>query len=212
MEQFVYALYYDDVPTGRRYFYVGVSKNVAARMKQHHYSKAKGHEDKYEYIRRLEQRGTAWDVETLKSIPAGTHPPDNERWYVIQLIRQGHDLMNMKHGNRTALKEIARQVKDLQIRNVEDVARAREAEEQVRAVRAFTRKKRLQRSVLRKTLLEHGIPNMEHDKVLTPRLRSRCIKAGYDSVGKGVTLKDLVAMLRGRARFDDLVQLLAYRQ
>lgn len=195
MPTFIYALNFQPLPGGpRRYFYVGRSQDVARRFKQHIYLKAQGHEDKYAYIRELERKGLTWDVETLKVIPDGEYPPDNERWAVIKLIREGHDLMNMRYGSAARLKEIAEQARDPTIRGVADVASQRKG-------RAFSAKKRVQRRVLRETLKREGIPDVATDTMLPRRLRSRAMQSGFTRIQPGMKLEDLVPLLRNPAGF-----------
>jgi hypothetical protein len=107
MARSIYGFYYCDKthPEIRCFFYVGRSIDVLRRFKEHNYAKKAGHEDKYEFIRDLEAKGIAWEVEVLREIPDGDYPPDNERWFVIKLIREGHQLMNMRYGSKEHIKE-----------------------------------------------------------------------------------------------------------
>ena len=49
----IYAFFYWEAEA-KRYFYVGRSKDLERRMREHRYCKATGHEDKYALIRHLE--------------------------------------------------------------------------------------------------------------------------------------------------------------
>ena len=121
MADHIYALYWE-YEAKRHYFYVGHTNDIKTRLTTHRRSSKTGSEDKYVYIRKeLEPAGVEWNIELIKDIPDGEYPPDYERYYVIQYIRAGHPLKNMKHGDLEKHKEIEEQVADLAIRTVVDV-------------------------------------------------------------------------------------------
>jgi len=189
----IYALFYLEPQTcDKKYFYVGQSNDLGRRLKEHRRLISNGTEDKYVFMRQLARRGVAWDADTLKIIPDGEHPPDHERWYVIKLVRDGHELQNMRHGSRAHQLEIAQQVADLRIRSVVDVRRDRER----RAVRAGEASKRLRRKILKSALKNVGIPDVATDLALPPRLRARLQQHGVTSIERGVELSFIVQTAR----------------
>ena len=105
----------------KKVFYVGRSKEVGRRLREHQYRVEKGHEDKYEFIRALEAAGTPWDIETIQTVAKDEYLPDAERWQVIQLTREGHQLTNMRHGPIERRKELAEQVSCARIRSAKEV-------------------------------------------------------------------------------------------
>ena len=70
----IYAFFYCEAKE-KRYFYVGRSKDIARRMREHQHSKEKGHEDKYERIRRLESAGTPGILRLLRALRMTTISP-----------------------------------------------------------------------------------------------------------------------------------------
>jgi hypothetical protein len=151
MTRTIYGLYYIDPGTGtKRYFYVGRSFDVGRRLRQHHYAKRARHEDVYGFIRDLEAAGIDWHHDVLKVIPVGEYALDNERWFVIKLTREGHQLQNMRYGSVERRQELARMISAPSIRSAADVAR-------YRTRRRFAASKRLRRRILRRTLKTEGI-------------------------------------------------------
>ena len=191
MSRTVYGLFYFDPSVGsdKLYFYVGRSIDMFRRAKQHNYAKRKGHEDKYEFIRELEEKGIVWHFEALHEISDEEYPPDNERWFVIKLTREGHRLMNMRHGSEEHRRELAEQVLSPLIRNADDVCR-------VRVQKKYQASKRLRRKVLLSTMKREGIPDVLSDTLLPPIIRRRLIAQNCKSIEKGVTLKDIVGLIR----------------
>jgi predicted GIY-YIG superfamily endonuclease len=120
MEIQIYAFFYIDSGV-KKYFYVGRSKDLSRRMREHQRSKVKGHEDKYERIRQLEATGISWECESVETVPDEFHFPDAERWHVIRLTREGHQLENMRHGSVAHRKELAEQIQSKHIRSAADV-------------------------------------------------------------------------------------------
>lgn len=202
MSRTVYGLFYCKPAESSRkcYFYVGRSIDMFRREKQHHYAKKKGHEDKYEFIRELEAKGLAWHTEALREIADDGYPPDNERWYVIKLTREGHTLMNMRHGSAEHRKEMAEQVQNLKIRSAANVRIDR-------AQRKYAASRKLRRKLLETALRREGIPNVLEDKLLPPILRKRLIAKNCKYVEKGVTLSEIIRTERAQPMFRRLEQL-----
>ncbi|WP_297764986.1 hypothetical protein [uncultured Alcanivorax sp.] len=199
MSTAIYGLFYlDRGEIGRkRYFYVGRSVDVFRRLKQHQYAKKDGHEDKYEFIREIEERGIEWNIEVLKDIPEGEYPPDNERWYVISLIREGHELKNMRYGSEEKLKEIAEQVNSAKIRSIADV-------ESDRINRKYQKSKKVGRRVLLSALRSEGVPDVPSDKLLPRALHRKLVQQGVGSIEAGVTLSEIYRICRGERKLRDL--------
>jgi hypothetical protein len=172
----IYAFFY--LETGeKRYFYVGRSKDLNRRMREHQYSKGKGHEDKYERIRCLESAGTPWYFEAVETLKADDYFPDAERWHVIRLTREGHELMNMRHGSVEYRKELAEQIRDRHIRSTADVRSDFKR-------RAFQASKRLRRKIWIRQLKKSGISDVRADKIL-PRVFHRKLLAQMAAAGDG---------------------------
>src|SRR5664279_3597194 len=120
VDKCVYGFFFVNA-SAKRYFYVGRSKDLPRRLQEHRSKKRTGHEDKYEYIRKLEAKGIAWHCEVIETLSGTEYAPDAERWQVIRLTREGHELMNMRHGSIERRKELAEQVRARHIRSVADV-------------------------------------------------------------------------------------------
>lgn len=203
MAKTIYGLFYfDESASGaKRYFYVGRSIDAFRRFKQHRYAKKNGHEDKYEFIREIESRGIKWDIDVLKEIPEGEYPPDNERWYVIKLIREGHELTNMRYGSEERLKELAEQVSSTKIRSVADV-------EKYRIRRKYQASKKLRRRVLFSTLKKNGVPDVLLDHVLPRVLHRKLVQQGVKSIEAGVPLSEIYNICRGERKLRELEKIL----
>ena len=97
----IYALYYE-WEDQRCYFYVGRSCDPVRRHTEHksNANNKKHKEDVYEYIReQLQPNGIdIWDMEVLVSEP-NARAEDCEDFWVVLMIRAGHNLKNMKHGD-----------------------------------------------------------------------------------------------------------------
>ena len=195
----IYALFYLDASDRKNYFYVGRSNDVSRRERQHRYAKIKGHEDKYEFIRSLDNKGLAWQLESLREIPDDESPPDNERWFVIKLTREGHTLTNMRHGSAEHRRELAEQVKSPLIRNATDVRM-----DQIR--RKYSASRNLRRRVLEKALRNEGIPNVAEDGLLPPILRKRLLARNCTCVERGVSLSALISSERAEPLLRSLRQ------
>lgn len=199
MTHSIYGLFCRDktVPSLKHFFYVGRSVDVFRRFKQHNYAKETGHEDKYEFIRELEARDVAWDFEILRKIPDGDYPPDNERWFVIKLTREGHRLMNMRYGSEEHRQELAEQVRSPHIRNISDVQRDR-------LRRKYLASKRVQRRILVAALKRHGIPDVRNDKLLPRVLHQRLTEQSVTSIEAGVALGEIFRLARSYSKLESL--------
>lgn len=199
MRRFIYGLYYHDSAASalKHYFYVGRSVDVSRRFKQHNYAKKTGREDKYEYIRQLEAKGIAWGIEVLREIPDGEYPPDNERWFVIKLTREGHSLMNMRYGSEEHRQELAEQVKSPRIRSADDVKRDR-------LRRGYLASKRVRRRIVDATLKRQGVPDVRSDTLLPQVLRRYLTKQGIRSIAAGAALGEIFRMARTHRNLEPL--------
>ena len=204
----IYGLYVEAANGERRYFNVGRSKDVARRARQHAYVTRSRHEDVYEHLRALDAQGTRWLVEVLDTVTEDDWWPDAERWHVICLIRDGHELRNMRHGSRAHLEELAAQVKSRHIRSAADVRADR-------VHRGYVASRRHRRKVLHDALTRMIRKGEVRDAVactelrsLAPvtyrRLASRWAKRGTVSLGKDMDLGLLVERARNIRRWDEL--------
>lgn len=108
----IYALYYED-NQGKHYFYVGRTEREGdARYKEHRAAvlaenNPKFKTDVYEFIRNEVPYGVFY--EEVLCVCNQDNPDDYEDFYVVQLIRAGHTLQNMKSGDarRLAATELA---------------------------------------------------------------------------------------------------------
>ncbi|TAN03499.1 MAG: hypothetical protein EPN36_12090 [Rhodanobacteraceae bacterium] len=199
MSRSIYGLYYHDSAAAgaKRYFYVGRSVDALRRFRQHNYAKKAGHEDKYEFIRELDATGIAWTFDILREIPDGEYPPDNERWFVIKLTREGHRLMNMRYGSEEHRRELAEQVGSPHIRSVADVKHDR-------LRRGYLASKRVQRRIIATTLKSEGVPDVRSDRLL-PRVLHRClVKHEVTSIEAGVTIGEIYRMARTHRNLEPL--------
>ena len=151
MEQ-IYALYYE-WEDQRKYFYVGrTGRDPEIRKREHRLKSRSGSEDVYKYIREcLQPNGVdVWDMEVLYSEPNG-RPEDCEDFWVVLMIRAGHDLKNMKHGDlhRVALELLAKKSGDFE--DVDEFVAFRERVER----EDYERSLRLKREVLGETENPH---------------------------------------------------------
>lgn len=106
-KQTIYALVYDEFPTPDSLnegpsevpFYIGRTTNgIEQRLKEHRRLAREGSEDKYVCIRDLEVRGIQWGIVPLHDV-AADDPKPYELWYVIEYVKQGHNLKNMRLGD-----------------------------------------------------------------------------------------------------------------
>lgn len=175
MTRDIYVIFYLDGDV-KHYFYIGRTKDLSRRMKEHRYQSRAGHEDKYTKIRELEAQGIKYDFEVIQTIPSDQYVPDAERWHVIRLTREGHDLTNMRHGSRERREELTRQVKDMQIRSVADVRSEREQRKQ----EGYERSKRLRDRIdMQSTLaaFRNGVKSVRNSQEISPRHRELLLKA-----------------------------------
>lgn len=129
-KKFIYALYYDDFACpecleegpDEVVFYIGRTKNPNQRLKQHQQEAKTGHEDKYMYIRELIQNNIEWDLKILGEIDASDERPW-EFWYVIDFIRKGIALKNMRYGDfkQVPTNKLKKLASDSYITNVDDL-------------------------------------------------------------------------------------------
>ena len=145
MAKTIYALFYRDDKGKLQYFYVGQTTDLERRLRQHEACSAKGREDKYVRIRQLDTARIVWHGIEIEQVPEAAYHPDSERWHVIRLTREGHQLTNMRHGSRARLKELAEQVDAPHIRNAADVRDDRERRLQLRQ---FEKSEALRRRIL----------------------------------------------------------------
>ena len=129
MTEHIYSLYYIDNANSEQVFYIGRTQDVNLRKKQHEYSARQGTEDKYVFIRELNNKGIPWFIKAICKIDAEDYPPDYERYYVIKYARLNHQLTNMKHGDFEKSKEISRMINDKSINSIADVANYRREQE-----------------------------------------------------------------------------------
>lgn len=147
----IYALYYEYADE-RRYFYVGRTNDPKRRLQEHrrNVKNTKHTEDVYQFIReRCQPNGIdVWDLEVMVTEP-NMRAEDCEDFWVVLMIRAGHDLKNMKHGDlhRVALQFLARQRQDLDFTNVSEFIEFRETVEREQR-EAYERSERLKKSVL----------------------------------------------------------------
>lgn len=130
------------------YFYVGRSKRAPHIRFSEHQNNArntKHTEDVYRYIR---EQATRCDIqlfeqEILCEVDSN-NADDYEDFYVVKLIRAGHDLKNMKHGDarRIAATELANSAEVIE--SVSDVKRYKERKQR----EAYERSEALKREVL----------------------------------------------------------------
>lgn len=132
-KSYIYVLVYNDFPSleslvegpNEIAFYIGKAKNPDEREKQHGYTYKTGHEDKYKFIRELEQQGKEWYSVVLKEVDEEDNRPW-EYWYVIDYIRKGSPLKNMRYGD---LNKISKAIKskltqlanDRSVNNIDDL-------------------------------------------------------------------------------------------
>jgi hypothetical protein len=198
----IYGLYYYEptTPSLKSYFYVGRSKDMFRRERQHRFAMTKGHEDKYEFMRSLDERGLQWHIESLREIPDNEYPPDNERWFVIKLTREGHTLKNMRHGSEEHLRELAGRVKSPSIGSVSDICKDR-------VTRKFAASRKFRRKMLEMALKKTGIPDIAADKILPKTLRNRLLARNCISIARGVALADIFRLERAAPMFARLSQM-----
>lgn len=152
----IYALF-SQTDNTRSYFYIGRTESPSRRLKDHKYASKNGHESKYQHIRKLESLGIEWDMEVIKIVPPGEYEGDYERHYVIKYILDGHQLMNMKHGDakKATIDELnvmigagvrtVDQVKQFRLKQEAAKNERKAAREQLKADRAAELRERVER-------------------------------------------------------------------
>jgi hypothetical protein len=185
MPTFIYGLYYFEDKNTKKYFYVGQSREPQRRFKQHEYTSKKGHEDKYHKIRELQCDGLEWRWDILAEIPPEKFIRDCERFWVIQLTRQNHDLTNMRHGTAEERRTLTADVNDPEIRTLDDVRKVREERER----RKYEKSEELRNRILleeARAAIGKGICYVDHPDI-SPLLRTRLENAGLNGIQR-VTL------------------------
>jgi hypothetical protein len=199
----IYALYYE-WEDQRRYFYVGRSCDPVRRHTEHksNANNKKHKEDVYEYIReQLQPNGIdIWDMEVLVSEP-NARAEDCEDFWVVLMIRAGHNLKNMKHGDvhRVHLALLARNRLDLNFTTVEEFVEFRETVDREQR-EAYERSERLKKSVLGEDLGDPVLLEMirqnterfrEQNAATHQRLLKKEARARANAIEKEQWLKSL---------------------
>lgn len=110
--KYIYALICDDFSDpnclddgpGETVFYIGKSKNPEKRYLEHKANSKYGTEDKYVFIREIEAKNWSWWFEILLEIEEADKRPW-EYWYVLEYIRKGAPLKNMRFGDFRDISE-----------------------------------------------------------------------------------------------------------
>lgn len=128
--EFIYALYYNDFASplhlqegpDEKIFYVGRTSDPNRRLKQHRHKAKTGTEDNYVFIRDLTQKNVEWDLKILREIDK-SDVRSWEYWYIIELIRKGTSLKNMRYGDFKEENRLKRLARDDSIHNIDDLER-----------------------------------------------------------------------------------------
>jgi len=165
--KYLYELLYTD--EGVDYpFYIGKSNDTDRRLKEHNYSKNEGSEDKYIFIRMLEKSGLKWTLRVIKEVPVDEYVEDWERYHLIEYVRLGYDMMNMKHGD---LDVIAEQVADVKIRSIDDVIKDRVRRESEKEYKQFERADRT-RTAIEKINIKTDLRDLIADSEFSEKYRT----------------------------------------
>jgi hypothetical protein len=152
MSDSIYALYhYLNGKDEKIYFYVGHTNNPTRRFDEHRRaanSETKK-EDVYQYIRN-KVLCQIFEMEVLCDCKA-EEPDDYEDFYVIKLIRDGHELQNMKHGDAKSYA-LTNEINSLSKNNI-----TIENVRQLREYRAGERARKLRERVLNEEVVVHVI-------------------------------------------------------
>ncbi|MCE4543259.1 MULTISPECIES: hypothetical protein [unclassified Caballeronia] len=176
MPYIVYGLFTVAEAGKREYFYVGKTRRaVEIRVREHVYSTLRAQQDVYAFLRKLDAADTMWDWITLRECNEGEHAPDAERIEVIRLLREGHDLRNMRYGDAHHRDELVRQRDTLWIRDVQDIAIDRSIKE---ALKRKRKSRNLQRRELSRMLRTEGIANVRECRLLSKVIRDRLTVSG----------------------------------
>lgn len=90
--------YHEEDSPDEIFFYIGRTANPEQRLKQHCYEAKHGTEDKYIFIRELQDKEIEWDLKILQEVESTDNRPW-EFWHVIESIRNGYPLKNMRYGD-----------------------------------------------------------------------------------------------------------------
>ena len=151
MKEFIYALYYEYAEE-RHYFYVGHTTDPKRRLTAHRSAvrNLRHQEDVYKFIReQCEPNGIPiWAMEVLVTEETA-RPEDNEDFWVVLMIRAGHELKNMRHGDlhRITLRMMAHKRPDLDFKTVDEYIEFRETVER-EDQEAYARSEHLRREIL----------------------------------------------------------------
>lgn len=151
---------------------------ITERVREHANRTRSGHEDLYVHLRSLARAGVEWTYEELRTCDA-EYEADAERFEVVRLLRQGHDLCNMRFGDARQRAELARLRDDPAVRSAADVRRVRletAARDQLR--RSVKARGRLRRKALADLLQESGIPSAGACALLRGTLVRRLTRQG----------------------------------
>lgn len=203
----IYALFVTTPDGARHYFYVGKTRRSSAERAREHANRTRnGHEDLYAHLRSLARSGIEWTHEELRVCDA-EYEVDAERFEVVRLLRQGHDLCNMRFGDARMRAELARMRDDPAVRSADDVRSARiaaNARDQVR--RAVKARGRLRRKALAELLRETGIASARGCALLRGTLVRRLTRDGDVGIDRTVSLAQLVQHARAARGWESLTR------
>ena len=166
----------------KKYFYVGRSARPdGVRYKEHQYASSWGHTSVYKYIRDHVLCGI-FEEEILCRCD-DDNPDDSEFYWVVKLIREGHNLQNEKNGDakRIAAEECA--ATDYAINTVSDVRRYRQE--------VADRAAALKRKINGETISDRYDPSAEYI-----RTRAKMIEANRAEEKRKAEKKALAAARR----------------
>tara|TARA_B110000908_G_scaffold171809_1_gene235991 strand:- start:237 stop:1211 length:975 start_codon:yes stop_codon:yes gene_type:complete len=109
-------------------FYIGVSQDPDQRLNQHQSAVRLGKDitNKYSFIRNeLEPNKTDWGLLELQTIPADEDASDWENLYIIEAIRKGYKLQNMRFSGYWSAKGTQILAMDPDIQTIDDVRRVK---------------------------------------------------------------------------------------
>jgi hypothetical protein len=157
---FIYALVFDDFRCAadleegpeRTPFYIGRTSDTKRRLQQHRSASIHGTEEKYVFIRTLNEQNLDWDMEILREVDTRENPW--ELWYVLEYIKKGCSLKNMRLGDVTKLPEkTVREIAlDKTIKNIEALKLCVAKEGAESANRNYEASEKAQVRAIKKTL------------------------------------------------------------
>ena len=175
-------------------------------MSEHQSERAYGSTDLYEYLRDLEALEIEWHFERLQTV-YDNDTRDAEQQHLIRLVREGHELKNMRKGSIISLVKLAKT--DPAIAERLATMDLGPAGNKLRDSSGGLASRRLRQNMLKATLehmLRHkGIPDVAacpEFKALMPvehgRIARRAAKRGHTVwIAPGdMTLRDLVCSAR----------------